>query len=98
MPPLPTELVHVLNWYFELSSRRAVTSAGVQAIQYSEILAWMTCTQTFLEPIEIDLICQLDNVYRTEQSEKSKAEATKRENAQRNASAKAANKGAIGGR
>ena len=97
MPPLPVELAHVLNWYYELSSRRLVTSAGAQAIQYQEMLAWMTCTGITLDPMEVELICQLDNVYRSETAEKSKEEAVKRESAQRNASAKSQSKG-IGGR
>jgi hypothetical protein len=98
MPPLPVELTHVLNWYYELASRRAVTSAGAQAISYQEILAWMACTRLTLDPLEIDMICRLDDVYRSEVAERSRAESTKRENAQRNASAKAASSGGMGGR
>lgn len=76
---MPFELQHLLEWYYELSSRRQVTMAGVQAISYQEIHAWMICTERRLSKFDVGVITHLDDIYRSEAAERSREDSRRRD-------------------
>jgi len=78
VPEIPEGLEYLLQWYYELAARRAITMAGVQAITYAEILAWARLTYTDPQPLEVDILCRLDDIYRGVSAERVRDETKRR--------------------
>ena len=58
----PAYLSDVWRYFLQLHSKRTSNGFGINAISYSEVLAFCKLKGVYLQPYEVDLIMQLDNV------------------------------------
>jgi len=56
-------MVHVWNWYCELSAARTSNGFGLNPISYTEIDAWVRLLRIDVVPWEIRVIKNLDSMY-----------------------------------
>lgn len=63
-PEAPSCAAHVLQWFFELSSRRQPSMGGVSPLTFSDIAAWRDILGIEVLPEEVQMILALDVAYR----------------------------------
>lgn len=68
-PPCPPALAHVWNAFARLSARRA-TGYGISPISFLDIEAFQRLSGLRLMPLEVRMIEELDDLYRSVMSEK----------------------------
>lgn len=69
---MPEELLHVWDWFSELSRARAVGFGCFQPIAYADLQAWAHLTGSRPTPFEVGLLRRLDDLYLASQSQKKK--------------------------
>jgi len=62
-PAIPDAVIHVWEWWWQLSARRSSGYDSISPLSYSEIYYWSALTRTQISPIEIDIIVKLDDAY-----------------------------------
>ncbi len=68
----PDELFNYWNDFLEISKRRQTTESGPNPISFEEIHSWQCLYNETVTPLQIDVICWLDNVWLTVWMEKNK--------------------------
>lgn len=63
-PEVPDCGAHVLQWFFELSSRRQPSMGGVSPLTFSDIAAWQNMLGIEVLVEEVRMILALDVAYR----------------------------------
>ena len=63
-PEVPDIGEYLWSWFWKLDAVRQHSDNGPCAIDYSEIQAWMHCTNTAASPSEIDALMRIDQSYR----------------------------------
>lgn len=62
-PKEPEVFAYLWEYYLKLSKRRENNGFGVSSISPQTITAWMDLLKIKLEPWEIELICELDDIF-----------------------------------
>lgn len=64
-PPceIPFQLIHVWEWFLELSEVRQNYGFGISKLTYTEIHSWSTLNDNYITPFEIGIIRKLDNEF-----------------------------------
>lgn len=57
---MPFQVDHVWSWFWEICRRRR---KGPEAFTHADILAWAEATQTDINPQEIQMITDMDDVW-----------------------------------
>ena len=57
---VPDQLLHVWDWFWELSARRR---SGPEALTFADIGEWSRLRQVDLEPIEVEFLTAMDDAY-----------------------------------
>lgn len=63
MPTLPSQTVHIWEYFITLSSRRTWSESGPYPISFHDIAAWQGITCIKLEKWELDALIQIDKVW-----------------------------------
>ena len=57
---IPHQLLHVWDWFWELSARRR---SGPEALTFADIGEWSRLRQVDLQPIEVEFLMAMDDAY-----------------------------------
>ncbi|MGE8288663.1 MAG: phage tail assembly chaperone [Stenotrophomonas sp.] len=57
---VPDQLLHVWDWFWELSARRR---SGPEALTFADIGEWSRLRQVDLQPIEVEFLMAMDDAY-----------------------------------
>lgn len=70
IPPIPTELIYLWNYFQCLNRKRTVGMNAPNPLSDSEILAWQRRNRVVLDPFENDCIDALDQAFLDASSKK----------------------------
>lgn len=76
-PDLPECGEHILQWFWDLSARRAPAMAGVSPISFCDIDAWRRLLGVTVRPEEVRAILAMDDAYRRAVNESQKKDKPK---------------------
>lgn len=62
-PDYPAVVSHVMQWFWELSSRRQYGASGPCPLTFTEIKAWLELTGTLIDPREVKMLLELDSAW-----------------------------------
>ena len=60
---LPQGTEYLLHWFLEIGSARSFTDNGPCPITYSDIINWKTLMEADINPLEVSILKQIDNIY-----------------------------------
>lgn len=62
-PPVPPQVTHILEWFFELSSARTGNGFGPNPLTWTDFDAWARLMNRVVRPWEIEMLRALDRCY-----------------------------------
>lgn len=60
---IPVLMIHIWEWFIELSATRQYSEFGALPFTYQEIRSWSELTGTSVSPLDVKIIKELDNAY-----------------------------------
>ena len=62
-PELPEVAEHIWWWFWQLNQRRQKGFDSPNPLSFSEVMAWVNLTNTYILPEEIEAIMAMDSAY-----------------------------------
>lgn len=81
VPDIPVALLHLWEWFCELSAARSGNGGGPNPISYSEVQAWARLTGRRPEPRDVQVIMMLDQEFFAELAEQDRRQQAARHKA-----------------
>lgn len=69
---IPFYIAHIWEWFWQINKGRTYHMSGPNPITWQDIEAWSNLLSTQIQPIEVEILKEIDSVYLEYMAEKQK--------------------------